>query len=251
MRLLLFTSSLFIGLLVIAQEPDSLYADSVQVGLLAVSDTLSTDSLTTSQIASDTAETIPVPRKFLSVAPYFDLGKLLTLPTGFEQKNEGGVELRFYEHFSLYGELGISRLSPEDAYTNGSYESEGTYWRIGAGYIGPFDQEHNVGLSFRYAVANFEEQGSVFISSPSGVQGDFVARVERENLSASWAEIVFYSDQKLLENSDLFWFGVNIRLRILYRYDQQEPPDIYAIPGYGRSFDRTIPALNLFLKVKI
>ena len=150
------------------------------------------------------------------------------------------------EKFPLIVEIGQATLNPEGAYSNGTYESEGTYYRIGTGYISQFKPKNKIGISFRYASSTFNENGRIFIESPSGAQDDFVQSIKREDLTATWYELVVYSDREL---SDLFSIGLNLRLRILASYDEQEIPDVYAIPGYGRAFDKTIPAANLFLKV--
>ena len=241
MRASLFISSLILAVACLGQEIDSL--KSVQP---AQSDSISIES--TEELVEE--DTIKIPRKFLSVEPYLDFGKLLTIPTEFETKYEGGLELRFYERFSLIAEAGSVTTSPEGAYSNGVYESSGIYYRVGVGYVGQLDAKHHTGISFRYASSSFEETGSFFIESPSGVQEGFTQRVNRSDLSAQWWEVVFYSDRKLFDSSDLFWFGLNIRFRILQRYDEQDVPDVYAIPGYGRAFDQTIPGANFFLKLK-
>ena len=248
-RRLLFISSLLLALVVSAQEADSLKIDSLVVAQEVLLDSASSDSTTTA-IAS--ADTVKIVRKFLTIGPYIDLTKLFTIPTDFETKYELGLELRFSERFSLYGEWGSATTTPEEAYTNGIYESSGTYYRLGLGYVGQLDPKHDIGISFRYGASTFDEDVRIFINSPSEVQGPFNRNVvDRSDLTANWWEVVLYSDQQLLQNSELFWLGFNLRLRILDSYDAQDVPDVYAIPGYGRSFDKTIPAINFFLKVKI
>lgn len=177
---------------------------------------------------------------------YLDYGKLFTIPANLETKYEGGLELLYKEKFPLIVEVGQATLSPEGAYSNGTYESQGVYYRIGAGYYSQFKVKNKIGLTVRYASSTFSEDGRISIESPSGLQGTFIQSIERKDLKATWYEVVLYSDQKL---SELFSIGLNLRLRILADYDQQAPVDVYSIPGYGRSFDKTIPAANFFLKV--
>lgn len=177
---------------------------------------------------------------------YIDYGKLFTIPTDFETKYEGGIELMFLEKFPLIVEAGHATLTPEGAYANGVYESKGLYYRIGAGYIGQLLPKNKIGLTFRYAASSFSEDGEIFIESPSGAQNDFSQTIKREDLTATWYEVVVYSDRKL---NDLLTIGIHLRFRILSSYDEQAPVDVYAIPGYGRAFDSTIPAMNFFLKV--
>ncbi|MEP1032123.1 DUF6048 family protein [Ekhidna sp.] len=185
-------------------------------------------------------------KRTISPSLYLDYGKLVTIPSNFETKYEGGIELLFLEKFPLIVEVGQATLSPEGAYSNGTYESRGFYYRIGAGYYSQFLAKSKIGLTLRYASSTFSEDGRIFIESPSGTQGNFVQNLVREDLKATWYEVVVYSDQKL---SDLFTIGLNIRLRVLANYDEQSPVDVYAIPGYGRAFDKSIPAANFFLKL--
>lgn len=177
---------------------------------------------------------------------YLDYGKLFTIPTNMETKYEGGLEILLQEKFPLIVEIGQATLTPEGAYANGTYESQGFYYRIGTGYYSQFTPKNKIGLTVRYATSTFSEEGRIFIESPSGSQGNFIQNIERNDLKATWYEVVLYSDRKL---SDMFSIGMNLRLRILADYDEQPAVDVYAIPGYGRSFDDTIPAANFFLKV--
>ena len=185
-------------------------------------------------------------RRFIAPSLYLDYGKLLTILTKVETKYEGGVELLILEKFPMIIEVGRAVLSPEGVYSNGIYESQGMYYRIGTGYTGQFKPKNKIGLTVRYAVSTFDENEKIFIKSISGAQGDFIQVINQTGLSAQWWEVVLYSDKQL---SNLFSIGLNLRLRILHSYDKQEYLDVYAIPGYGRTFDSTIPAVNFFLKV--
>ena len=187
-----------------------------------------------------------VSRRTITPSFYLDYGKLFTIPMDFETKYEGGLELLFRDKFPLILVIGQANLKPEGAYSNGTYESEGFYYRVGAGFVSQWKPKNKIGISLRYASSVFTERGRIFIESPSGSQNDFVQNINREDLKANWYEVVVYSDRKL---SDLFSIGLNLHLRILGNYDEQKGVDVYAIPGYGRSFDKTIPAANLFLKV--
>lgn len=216
-RRLLFISSLFSCLLLLGQEEEADSLESVRM---------------------------------LTPSIYIDYGKLLTIPTSVETKYEGGIELLIAEKFPLIAEIGAATLSPTGAYSNGEYESKGTYYRFGTGYMSQFNPKNMIGISFRYGMSSFDEEGRIQIESTSGVQETFVQSIKRNNLSATWWEVVIYSDMKLLRESDLLYLGMNLRLRILQDYDKQESIDVYSIPGYGRSFDSTIPAANFFIKVK-
>ncbi len=241
-RRLLFISSVFLLLTCYCQVVDS-------VGLK--SDTIPQMAIDVSPVEPEIDSTeIELAKRLLVPSLYLDYGKLLTLPVDFETKYEGGIELLFLERFALIGEFGAMTLSPEGAYTNGIYDSDGTYYRIGVGYLGQLDNKHNIGISMRYGSSTFDENVRILVESPSGAQPEPSLIFDRSELSANWWELVLYTDQKLLRNSEIVWIGLNLRFRILQRYDSQEVIDVYAIPGYGRSFDKTIPAANFFIKVR-
>ncbi|WP_462249102.1 DUF6048 family protein [Ekhidna sp.] len=194
---------------------------------------------------SNAADSIVVKRTVIP-SLYIDYGKLLTIPSNIETKYEGGIELLFLEKFPLIIEAGQATLTPEGAYSNGTYESSGYYFRVGTGFMNQFTAKNKIGITARYARAIFKEEGRIFIESPSETQDTFVQNIDREDVNATWYEMVLYTDQKL---SDMFSIGLNLRFRVLVEYDEFSPVDVYSIPGYGRSFDGTIPAANLFLKV--
>ncbi len=189
-------------------------------------------------------------KRLLTPSLLLDYGKLLTFPFKFETKYEGGIELLFIEHFPVVVEAGTAKLNPRSALENGKYESNGWYYRVGLGYLGSQDQEHNIGISFRYGVASFDESFRPFADTSSGSQSNLDQPIDRKNLNADWWEVVLYTDRKLFKNSDLLWLGFLVRFRMLRNYDKQEDVDVYAIPGYGRSFDKTIPTGNFFVKIQ-
>lgn len=196
-------------------------------------------------------------RRAIIPSIYIDYGKFFTLPSNFETKYEGGIHLLINEKFPFIVEVGTATLTPESAYANGSYESTGNYFRVGTGIVTAIDAKNNIGLSLRYASSTFDEKGQYTIESESGKQDDYVQNIDRKNLSATWYEIVLFSERKIIfrnkEKKERNWnplsIGFNLRLRILGEYDSFNSVDVYAIPGYGRSFDKAIPAANLFLKV--
>jgi len=247
-RHLLFISSLLITVLsCFGQSVDSLIIrqDSIPLSLLNQADSTAMEE---SQI-QDSPE-IKEPKRFFTPSVYLDYGKLLTIPFKFETKYEGGLEFLFMERVPLIVEVGSATLSPEGAYTNSTYESAGMYYRFGLGFIGSKDPEHNVGLSIRYGMSSFDETRRFLVRSTSGIQDDLAQTIDRKDLNASWWELVVYTDQQLFKKSERLWIGLNLRMRILQSYDSQKEVDAYAIPGYGRAFDKTIPGANLFLKIK-
>ena len=214
--------------------------------LLLFSFSLYCTSLGFSQPQEETEADSTDARRTFIPSIYIDYGKLLTVPMEMETKYEGGVELLFLEKFPIILEVGSATLTPDQAFSNGDYESSGIYYRIGTGIYSQFQPKNKLGLTFRYGISSFDEANRITLQSPSGVQETTIETLNRQNLSASWIEAVIYSDRKF---NDLLTLGINIRLRVLQDYDEQSPVDVYAIPGYGRSFDKSIPAANLFLKV--
>src|SRR5690606_34021939 len=116
----------------------------------------------------ETADTLMNVR-MLTPSIYLDYGKLLTIPTEVETKYEGGIELLLLEKYPIIAEMGAATLSPKGAYSNGTYESKGTHYRFGAGYVSKLNPKNSISISFRYAMASFDEDGRIFIESTSGV----------------------------------------------------------------------------------
>jgi len=180
-----------------------------------------------------------------TIAPFIDYGKLLTLPLERETKFEIGIQVELLNKIFIVTEFGNGALVPPDSYTNANYSSTGNYYRVGLGYKIDMNAKNNFGISGRFAQASFSDKGVVEITSASGLYDDFEAPFVRDELRATWYEIVLNSESKIFKN---FYAGFFLRLRIMGNYDRQTPLDVYAIPGYGRTFDKSIPAFNFYLK---
>lgn len=200
------------------------------------------------QVISDPIEE-QMPKPVLSsIAFSVDYGKLVSQFLKTESKYEFGGQIEFKDRWAVLGEYGFSTLNPNGAYQNAEYQSEGSYFRAGFGYKIDFTPKNNLYFSARYARADFKDQGTIDISSASGLYNDLNEPFRREGLSAQWYELVMSSEAKVWKS---LYAGFHLRLRIMDKYDKQEPLDVYSIPGYGRTFDRTIPALNLYIKYAI
>jgi len=185
-----------------------------------------------------------VKQSSINFALIIDYGKLLTIPSSFEQKIEGGVEVLFKQRLSLLAEIGTGTITPDDA-ISGAYEAKGIYYRIGAGYSKNRTPKNKIGLYALYGTSSYDESISYRLESPSGSQPTFSSQISRLNLEATWWELMLYTDQKM---NELITIGLNIRYRQQISAERFEPIDSYAIPGYGRVFDKSIPAMNLILK---
>jgi len=199
-------------------------------------------------------DTIPK-KKFLSgIELAVDYGKLLTLWTEFESKYEVGINLRFYERIVLAGEVGYAELNPLKAYDNALYYTvKGSYARLGLDYYFAYDPTSFYYVGLRYGLSMFEDEGMFLIDSE--YWEDYEEGFGSKDVTASWAEFVlgtetFLKLSKKENPKSRLLLGWKFRLRFLMDFENREEPRIYSIPGYGRTFDQVVPALNLYLKYR-
>ncbi len=186
----------------------------------------------------------------------FDYGKGFLTAGRFEKRLEGGLSFVFFDHYYLVGEIGTADLQPRYGIRNGSYSSEGNYFRIGGGYQTAINAKSRLGLGARYSVSDFADVGKAEYTSRSGIQGDNTTGFSRSNLQARWIELVLHSesDIRLRKNNPeakinkIFSLGFQLRLRFLATYDIFDDYDVYAIPGYGRTVNQPNLAANIYLK---
>lgn len=176
---------------------------------------------------------------------YVDYGKFIGFIADFEQKNEVGARLTFGNGLYIAGEYGWGTVTPPDAYENTAYEVSGNYIRLMSGLMKSLTPKTNIGLGLAYASGTYADIGTPMIESPSGLFDVEVEPFDRENIKAHWYELNLISESQLARN---LYLGLNLRFRIMGDYDQQEPLDIFTLPGYGRTFDSTLPAANLFIR---
>ena len=179
-----------------------------------------------------------------------DYGKLATaLFTHFESKYEGGGCILFRKNIQLAVDVGYAELHPQNAFKNAtSYTIQGKYGRIGLDYFINYDRANHLFFGLRYGKSTFEDKGVVEIASSVGER--FQTSVDRKALTASWFEVIGGSETKLFKKSDLY-VGMLLRWRRQHKFENFEPIPVYAIPGYGRTVDKTVPALNLYIKYKL
>lgn len=188
----------------------------------------------------------PEPQIISGVDFIIDVLKLSSLATPFEQKYEVGTKVIFFEHVGIAFDYGYGKLEPERAIKNGNYTSEGTYFRAGLDYETKIDAKSSIYLGLRYGLSSFEDRGNYIITGQ--IEEDLETSFARTNLSAVWFEVILGTEMRFFKD---FYAGTIFRLRILGSYDAFEPIDVYAIPGYGRSFDATIPAANIYIKYRL
>lgn len=237
-------------LVVVAQNPmeRTLFVPNEVDSLNAGTETVPSAMDTTQQAASDSAVVRMAYPFVRQVGLVLDYGKILGYLSGVEKKNEIGIQLNVKKSLMLVAEAGYSILNPNNALVNADYEIKGSYMRIGAGINQPITPQNNLTFSMRYGMATFEDQGTVMITSASGLYEPYEEAFSRSSLSASWFELVIGSEKSIKPTLDI---GFYFRVRVMDKYDAQEPYDVFAVPGYGRTFDKSVPALNLYLRYNI
>lgn len=216
-------------------------------------------------IQEDSLQTELTPsKKPINLAFHIDYGKLLTLPFDFENKAEGGLALELFENIELLGEYGYWDKTSDQAIDNGTYNSTGSYYRVGAGFTFPFNTPGNrIGIGFRYASSSFEDAGSYSIAATDDLTTGFSESFERKDLSATWLSGVVTSVgllklRKSVPESPLnrmFRIGLQLRWRFLIERDRFSDPsnpeviEVYTIPGYGRTLADSNLALNFFIRI--
>ena len=93
------------------------------------------------------SDTISYKRGF-SIRPVLliDYGKLISTAAGYDTRYEGSFQLLINNKYELVGEYGTADLSPENAYSNGNYNSNGSYYRFGAGVYSQLNPKSKLGI---------------------------------------------------------------------------------------------------------
>ncbi len=183
-----------------------------------------------------------------ALSVYFDYPKLFSFFTEAENKAEVGFQIQLFKHFLLGMELGRGRIRPANFYKNANYEVSGNYARFGFGYTKTLGAKSRLNFGFNYGSSFFNDKANIEIESVSGLFNGLEEPLKRTSLKGDWFEITFGTESHLGRNLYLGFIG---RLRILNDYDSFEPLDVFTIPGYGRTFDNSIPAINMYIKYKI
>ncbi|MEM7548639.1 MAG: DUF6048 family protein [Bacteroidota bacterium] len=174
-----------------------------------------------------------------------DVSKLAFLATDFEDKYEASAGIFLFNRLGLTYEYGYGNLEPRQAIPNGTYQSEGTYYRVGMDVYFNIDPKNRIFLGGRFAESSFDDNGTFEITGQ--LEDDFNGSFSRSGLEANWIEFIIGSEQEIYRN---LFLGFKFRLRVLGSTDNFEPIEVYTIPGYGRTFDDTVPAMNFHLKYR-
>lgn len=240
---------------------DSLQMQVIDSVEIIINDSLKSeeiDSLRTEDARSLTIETIDstqieVKEHYFAILVGTDYGKLITTAAQFEIKYEFNVGLQFSKKMRVTADYGYGNLAPPNAIENGTYSSFGTYYRIGLDYTFNIYPKIYLSLGGMYASSSFKDEGTVEIQSE--VWPSFNETFVRDNFNANWAEFVITSEAPIINTdqgffNNLYW-GIKFRFRFLMDRPQPENFDVYAIPGYGRTWNDFVPAANLFVVYKL
>jgi len=175
-----------------------------------------------------------------------DYLKLISFALPSETKLEGGLGIITKPNIGLSFEFGYGAKMPEDHYKNAAYTVEGIYGRVGLSYHYPFNPGSNLFIGAKYGMSNYQDEATFVIES--SLWDVYEDSFSRTDLSARWVEFIAGSESKIKGN---FYLGFIFRFRALISHDNFSPLEVFSVPGYGRTMDKTIPALNLYMKYMI
>ena len=173
----------------------------------------------------------------------YDYGSLVvTLFTQEVYHYVGRLHILFRYNIQLLGIWGHQTYTQSKILGNQSgCTSSGHYGGVGLAYFIPYNQRNNLYTGIHYGRSMFVNRTKPALATDASV---------RQTLSASWWELVLGSEHQLFSNLG-FYAGLVIHLKSCCRCDSFAPATNYVIPGYGRSVQRVVPALTLYIAYKI
>lgn len=217
-------------------EKDSVKTTSQETSALTIQNPVQGDEADT--INSNIK--IPVIRRLEFSLDYL---KLFSFVLPSETKMEAGLAIITKPNIGLSIEFGYTAKMPEEHFKNAEYQVDGLYGRAGLSYHFPFNPTSNFFLGAKYGMSNYQDEATYIIES--SLWSPYENSFQRTDLSAQWVEFIMGSESKFKGN---FYFGFIFRFRAIIGFDNFTPLDVYAIPGYGRTMNKTSPALNLYIK---
>lgn len=177
------------------------------------------------------------------VAVGIDYGRLvMNIFTQPAHRYEGSLGILFRKHIQLSADLGYKKLTPKHSSSNKSkYEVAGLYGRIGLDYLTRYSARDNLYAGLRYGRSHFTNS-----TKPDNTH----TKAIRQALTASWFELVVGSDTRLFPKLGLY-AGLALRLGILYNFQQFKPAKNYVIPGYGRTTNKLVVDLSLYIQYRL
>lgn len=151
---------------------------------------------------------------------------------------EINADVDFYRYYLA---LDYGRWSRNEALVNGTYQNDGTYFRIGTDINFMLkDPDRNMFfLGFRYGQSKFDETVNYTFTDP--VFGDFQNSVTTSGITGRWAEITTGLRVKIWKG---FWMGYTARLKFSPGTSRTPGVVPFDIPGYGRADKSTYWGLN-------
>jgi len=200
------------------------------------------------------ADSVIVSKKIIEIGLAFDYLKLHTLALDESEKWEAALNVTFLDKYALIAAFGLAALSPEDAYENATYLSDGEYLRLGIDYQTYLNPSNLIMLGIRYSVAQYDEY--IDFRSTNPLFEAQTGNITRESLEASWLELVLTSEKVIKrilkkEIKDFLAIGFKARLKGNLSNSQFNFVETKYIPGYGGTVNRLNPEINLYLKFRI
>jgi hypothetical protein len=198
-------------------------------------------------------DSLMVRQSKMAINLYVDIGKLGESLFENQIKREFGISILLSNKYQLVGEYGYGSLNPKSVINNGGYTSEGNYYRVGIEYVFTILPKTSLSTGIMYAHSDFADYGNVKIESE--LWDNLNETFERTELKADWVEWIVNTESPIVKAEEgflsNFYWGVRLRLRILISDISQPNFDIYAIPGFGKTYSTVLPAANLYLKYRI
>lgn len=224
--------------------------DSLQV---QVKDSMQVELIDAIKIDVQDTFTLESNERYFSILIGTDYGKLILTAAQLDVKYEFNIGVQFSNSLRAIIDYGHGELTPSNAIEKGIYTSSGNYYRIGLDYIFKIAPQTYLSLGGMYASSSFKDEGTIEIESQ--VWPSLSESFTRDGLKASWVEFILTTETTLLNRekgifNHLYW-GAKFRLRFLIERPNPVNFDIYAIPGYGRTWNNLVPAANLFVAYKL
>lgn len=212
-------------------------------GFLSAQEAAPADTLGSKEEIITISDTVSS-KKFISRLEFsVDYLKLISFVMPTELKYEGSFGLVTKFNIGLIFEAGYGEKTPEDYIKNGKYKVSGNYARLGLNYHLSYLEGVYFIIGANYATSRYQDEATFTIES--SLWDDFNGSFQRNDLEAQWTEIMLGSESRWKSN---FYFGFTFRIRVMISQDNFSLVEVYSIPGYGRSFMKAVPAMNLYFK---
>lgn len=112
---------------------------------------------------------------------------------------------------------------------NGNYESQGTYFRLGAdvNFMLKEMDRNMFFLGYRHGHSKYDETATALLP---GLFGDYTSSVSNAGTIANWEELTIGLRLKIWK---MIWMGYTARLKFRPRIKGEGDLESYSIPGYG------------------